>query len=295
MNGTEPMKRQTAQSHTRGFTLIEIIAATAISAILVLSINTVLYNSFHLRDRAYESLERLSDRQYALNVMKDDLRNLAAPTDGLSKEIISETQAGMNQQGNRLILYSTTGKMNDTLPWPEVQRIEYSLQNLYQNASSKGPTLTRTVSRNVLSEFDTGVERIPLLQNVKSLRFLLYDGSAWTQAWDSNTQDPPIPEAISVQIEVWNEEAKNAPQRSNTNVDPFAVLELVVPIRIDTFALEESAEEDSDETESEQESAPEDQNDQSSQGGQSGQDDRSNQQGRQPGSEGRNVRPGGRP
>ncbi|MGI6456913.1 MAG: type IV pilus modification PilV family protein [bacterium] len=36
----------------KGFTLIEVLVAAVISAILILSLNTLLYNALHLRDDA---------------------------------------------------------------------------------------------------------------------------------------------------------------------------------------------------------------------------------------------------
>ncbi|HPO08627.1 MAG TPA: type II secretion system protein GspJ [bacterium] len=188
----------TARRH--GVTLLELLVATVIGAILVLSINTVFSNAIHLRDRAYEAQDSQLSRQYAIEMMKRDLVNAVAPNGLLIADMIGGQASGALQPYDELTFFSTSGTLTESNPWGDIQQVTYILASLNQRGAKEGLYLVRGITRNLLSTVQEEPEYEPLLDNVYSLTFEYYDGDSWLTTWDSSTEDPPLPTAIRVTI-----------------------------------------------------------------------------------------------
>jgi len=183
-----------------GVTLLELLVATAIGAILVLAINAMFSNAIHLRDRAYEAEANQLSRQYAIGMMKRDLANAAAPNGLLIGDMIGGQASGTLQSRAQLTLFSTSGTLTEGDPWGDIQQIEYILSSLNWPGAKKGLYLLRGVTRNLLSTVQEEPEYEPLLEGIGTLTFEYYDGNSWRTAWDSSAEDPPLPTAIRVTI-----------------------------------------------------------------------------------------------
>ncbi len=230
--------RGTVQLYAGGFTLIEVLVAVAISAILILGVNTVLYNSFHLRDRAYESAASTTTQQYALKIMKRDLLNLIPPNGTLAGDFYGETNIGDVRESDRLTLYTTTGSISETEVWGEIQKVQYALMEVKEYGEEYNYFLVRAVTRNVSTTIEEIPEVIPLLSNVVSLRFYYYDGESWTRSWDPEVQETSLP--MAVRVEMILSPHRDGEQERNKN---FITRELVVPILAESFTLDPSSEE----------------------------------------------------
>src|SRR5579872_6367070 len=69
----------------RGFTLIEMILAIGIAAIVIVAINAVFFTSLHLRDATSNMVDAASPIDSAMTFIKRDLQCAATPTNGTSK------------------------------------------------------------------------------------------------------------------------------------------------------------------------------------------------------------------
>src|SRR4051812_26961616 len=63
----------------KAFTLIEIMLAVAIFAIVLVAINSVFYSALRLRRKASEAIEQSLPIQQTIAIMKRDLQGLVAP------------------------------------------------------------------------------------------------------------------------------------------------------------------------------------------------------------------------
>ena len=213
----------------RGFTLLEVLIAVMVFAIVLAAINTVLYSALHMQRRATESLEQALPIQQGLAIIQRDLGNVAMPGGTLSG--VFQTTSITNVVGGQSSpdFYTTTGFIDQTSPWAEIQRVSYVLVDP-ANRAAAGKDLIRAVTRNLLP---ATAEEEPaqqwLMGGVQGVTFYYYDGTQWRDSWDSTAADPTtgltnnLPQAIKVQVQL-------ASQQTGRALSAPAPIELVVPI-----------------------------------------------------------------
>ncbi len=271
-----------------GFTLIELLVVTAISALIVLSINTVLYNSFHLRDRAYDSLDKSTTRAYAINMIKRDLRNLIPPNGEMVDEIIGNNNQRGAMSTNLLSFYTTTGTVEESFPWGDIQKVEFSLMEARQIPGldeafleQPGQILARAATRNLTDTVEEAPHYIPLLANIYSISMDFYDeeNDTWQESWDSTSQETVVPSAVRLNIIFYKE------QQSEDMADEYEILNLVVPILTKETTLEAESSDTDEESEDEDDQSddePEENGLQNNRPGGNEQDSNENQNNSQP-------------
>jgi type II secretion system protein J len=209
------------------FTLIEILLAVGVFSIVLIAINTVYFSALRLRNRATEMFENSVPLQRALTVIKRDLEGLMLPGGTLAGKLQTDLTSTANSTaesvGERVSpdLYTTTGGVDDTSPYSEVQKVAYYLTT----STNLGPgrDLVRSVTRNLLPAATELPDAQVLLSGVDEAVVLFYDGTDWTETWDSTTQTN-LPSAIKVQIAL-----------ASKNEQQLAVaepIELVVPVLV---------------------------------------------------------------
>src|SRR3954466_637657 len=197
-----PYRTRPACFFTAGFTLLEILIATLAFAIVLAAINTVFYTALRLRNRTTEAIETSLPQQQALTIIKRDLANLVVPGGTFSGELqTASTTNNMTGQGNPTFCTST-GVIDETSPWSEVQKVSYVLMESTNHSRAK--ELVRAVTRNLLP---STTQEPPIYQwlmsGVEAVNFAFYDGTQWRDYWDSSTAtttDEKVPQAIKMQI-----------------------------------------------------------------------------------------------
>ena len=211
-----------------GFTLLELLIATAVFALVLAAVNTVFYNAIKLRRATNEALDRVIPITHAVAIMKKDLRSIVPPSTSTNAAFLGEFYGGqqtplegldvkdLEQGAVFLDFYSfggvsddrsmyvdpTRSTVTDALPWPEVQRIDYYLRPPIFS-TNRGSELVRTVRRNLLAPDDTpeiAVEEA-ILDGVRDLNFSYFDGTNWLGEWNSTNAVAPLPKAIMVSVE----------------------------------------------------------------------------------------------
>jgi len=203
----------------RGFTLLEILSATMISAILLGALYAVYNGALKLRQKNYGSMEAGLPRAYAAEIMDRDFRNMLPPVGILAGAIIGETSEQNNTRYDRAEFFASTGAVTDKEPWGDIQKVEYYLAD-----SEEGDTegdekngkpskdLVRAVMRNLLASTTEGPIETRLLKGVRSLTIAYYDGAVWQDSWDSTTLDNALPKAVNISIEFAPESEKEETQ-----------------------------------------------------------------------------------
>ena len=215
-------------NHARqnGFTLIEVLLAVAIFAVVLAAINTVFYSALRLRNTMNESLERSLPVEQALAIIKRDLVAIVPPGT-LAGPLKCESASSLSITGQPTgpQIYTSTGTVNQTSPWGEVQKVTYYLRPPTNFTTRAGQDLFRAVTRNLLpSAEEQPMERF-LLSDVEEIHFLFYTGTEWRESWDSSTEEMPLPKAIKVQLLMAGEVEQDTRAR--------APVELLVPIIIE--------------------------------------------------------------
>jgi type II secretion system protein J len=216
-------RRQT--NRNAAFTLIEVLLAIGIFAIVLAAVNTVFFAGLRLRAKTTETLEDALPTDRAVSVIARDLAGVVPP--GVLAGVMSSdtTVPGISQQV-ALELYTTTGIINDTEPWGDIQKIDYSLQFPTNHTGLPGQDLVRSVTRNLLAtDTETPVSE-SLLSGVQSLKFSYFDGTNWNDTWSSTLSN--IPAAIRVSIDFAT---------SKTDPQLKIPIQLLVPIVMNTNVL----------------------------------------------------------
>ncbi|WP_371375876.1 type II secretion system minor pseudopilin GspJ [Thalassotalea aquiviva] len=179
----------------KGFTLLEVLIAVALFAIISLASTAMLTNIIESSDANKIKTSQINQLQRAFLVMERDFLQMTRRTIRLEGEAplknfiySSETSFASVEQG---IGFVRTGWRNPALllPRSDVQALGYQLEE---------QTLNRI--HYVFADPVVGEEPKvrPLLNGVKSLAFEYY----YANKWQENLPTSDLPEAIAVEIEL---------------------------------------------------------------------------------------------
>jgi type II secretion system protein J len=224
---TNALNGSRGQTHLScfAFTLLELLIAVSIFAIVLAAINAVFYSALRLRNRAAAMVDKALPIENALNIIRHDLLSIVPPgTNLLFGPLQSTSSSNLITTASGPVFYCASGYVDETTPWAEVQRIMYAVidaTNRYE-----GKDLVRYADRNLLAVTPEPPQPQRLLSGVREISFFFYDGSQWRQYWDTTT-DTNLPRGIRVQIQMENDpDTPNAPLP--------APLQLVVPVLVST-------------------------------------------------------------
>ena len=211
----------------RAFTLLEMLLAVAIFAIVLLEINGVFYSALHLERTTNRALDERLPLNQAFAILRRDLQGAVPPnSNGVFicdfKSGTARSGLGTSGSASTLEFCTTTGVIIDDLPWGETQRVSYQLVEATDRATAKGMDLVRVITRNLLPVMTEEADEQWLLGNVESLEFLNYTGTDWRDSWDTTLGDTGLPQAVRVRIQLAASNPGNAFKR-----EP---LELLVPL-----------------------------------------------------------------
>ena len=222
----------------RAFTLLELLLAIAISALVIVAVQVVFFSALKLRNRTHEAVERSLPLQQTLAIIKRDLSNLVPPGGPLGGALQSTptystigngtgTSGSSRQRGTGPDFYTAAAIVDDTAPWGEVERVSYFLAAPTNNIP--GQDLYRSVARNLLPPNQYTTDDQYLMSGVDQITFQYYDGNNWKDTWDSTVADTTtgltnnLPLAIKMQLRLYSE---------NRATGTLAPIELVVPVPV---------------------------------------------------------------
>jgi type II secretion system protein J len=192
------MKTALLQSNSpaAGFTLIELVLALAIAAIVLVAINSVLFGALHLRNSTVAIAEQTLPVERAVESIKNDLVCIRPPsTNGYIGVMGTDTNAVGVSQSPILEIYTSSGRISDDLPWGDIQQVFWWLQAPTNNSTS-GRDLIRGVNRNLLATAPATPEAHCILHNVSDMHLSFYDGTNWEPTWSVTLSN--VPQAIKV-------------------------------------------------------------------------------------------------
>lgn len=240
-------KQNSPRAGESGFTLIELILAMAVGAIVLIVINGTFTGALRLHNTTHQKIDEDIELQRALSIVRRDLVGIMTPanpqatTYTLSGQLSTDsyTTNELDNTSERISpdIYTSSGAVDGWTPFSEVQMVSYYLSSAEDNSGSKN--LVRVVTRNLLPAVDSIAEAQTILTGVQNASLSYYDGQNWQDIWDSTTTSS-LPVAIKFSLT----RSPRDPYATRSDLDP---IEIVVPVMVKTATtLQQEAAEEGD-------------------------------------------------
>ena len=191
----------------RAFTLIELIVATIMIAVLVAATYLAVSSSVRSRDRSEARAEASSRARLAASLIAGELRNTLRAQE-LSEARVSIIRTGQPGRGQDAILLFShlSSPVRPFSAQPEGDECESQIR-LEPSLSKPGLFTLWHRRQPVPDDYpDAGGVAVPIADGLKSLRFEAYDGSSWTDTWDSDNDG--FPHAVRLTVEATDDSGK---------------------------------------------------------------------------------------
>ncbi len=198
-----------------GFTLLEVLIATAIVAVLSLALYTSLYTAHKAQQTARAAIAPIRAADHALDVMGAAIET-ALPATGILAGLF-EGEDDMTRDGldSDIMRFYTNQEpvepLDDTATASDVRKVEFLLT---ESSDGTSLTLVRASTYNLLATVQPQPANHVLCRNVRSLNFSYYDGIEWVDEWDSSTRDNALPFAVRITLSIDKPQRRTNLQQS---------------------------------------------------------------------------------
>jgi prepilin-type N-terminal cleavage/methylation domain-containing protein len=206
--------RRRRASHGRGFTLLELIAASAIMAALALTLYSAMRVGFRARDRVLAAVGPARAGEVAMDLVRRDLESALPPTGLISEAFFGGP--GPDLPDSSAVQFYCMGRLPSAVP-PAARsrqtlssddptavgtavRVELALRPPLTGGGM--PVLVRRVWRNALAATEEDPEEEILCRDVTAFHVRYFDGTQWLDDWDSTQFGDTVPMALEVSLEL---------------------------------------------------------------------------------------------
>jgi prepilin-type N-terminal cleavage/methylation domain-containing protein len=210
------MRKIRPHPRRHGFTLIELIVAMGMVAILSVSLYASLRIAFRARESAEKTIEPSRTAELAMEFIRADLQNAMTPNPGAANpNTVSNTlptavtgsfvgtdgQDGRGRDNDDLIFFSTAESPQHADGTGDIKMVELTV---VQAQDTGDYVLVRRVTPNLLAASTPNPDEEVICRGVAGFNLRYYNGAEWTDTWDSTqTQfDGTIPVAVEVTVQL---------------------------------------------------------------------------------------------
>jgi len=197
-------------ARTRAFTLLEMLVATALVALLAGSLYASLAIAFKARRSAVEAVEPVRKTEIALAMLAEDLRCAVVPKGVLAGPFLG--QDGKDDRGHdsdSLEFYCAASSPEQAEGIGDIKKVDLACEL----ADDMGAhVLVRYVTTNLLAPRTVEPTREVLCRGVFAFSLRYFDGSEWLDNWDSTLENNALPCAIEVTLQLED------PRQPDSNV-----------------------------------------------------------------------------
>jgi len=182
-----------ARRRNSGFTLVELLVALAILAVIVTAIYATLFNVLTTRENIQSNIDRLrSFRRFSATFTQEVRSSFFIPGDSLS---IWSGTGGASSTKKKLADLSMT-----FFTYPSGQTRSAGLMAVRYSAAKtdKGITLYRELWNPYRGKSG---EKSEVMEGIRGFRALFFDGRQWVESWDGVSEKAP-PAAVSVMVDI---------------------------------------------------------------------------------------------
>ena len=182
------------QDKSQGFTLLEILVATIITAFVALVAVSTLRAITVGRDKLEDHIDTAAELRYVAQAIKRDLRHLYRDADRKNVKLVGLLRETDGQESSHLLLY-TVSSVRARAEGIEGDRYEVEFV-LQQDDERTG--LMRRLCPNPEKEDETGGLLMPLSENIVGFDINYFDGSDWQRQWSE--EEAALPQMMDVTL-----------------------------------------------------------------------------------------------
>lgn len=183
-----------------GFTLLELILATAIAGVVSLALFTSLSVAFDARQRAVDELSGRDVVRAVRSIIRKDLEAVPAPTGVMAGPFVGVDESATTGHDSDILSYTTIAAQ---LPTPDdvADARIVTLRLVDDPDAPPYRMLVREVVVNPLAVVETNSHQV-LARRCVAFNARYYDGSDWLMDWDSVDQEDALPQAVEITLSI---------------------------------------------------------------------------------------------
>ncbi|HUS90902.1 MAG TPA: type II secretion system protein GspJ [Phycisphaerae bacterium] len=191
-----------------GFTLLELLVATGITAVLAGSLYATLHIAFRARRSALAAVEPVRKTELALELVRADIETAVVPRGILAGEFLGKDATdGAGHASDTLVLHCVADAALDKQGIGDIRMVEFGCR---ADENGQGMVLYRRVTVHLLAtRVEQPAEEV-LCRGVRAFGLRYFDGMDWLDNWDSALQDNNLPIAAEVTLELMPEDGMGA-------------------------------------------------------------------------------------
>ncbi len=191
----------------RGFTLLELVLASAIIATIAVALYGSLGVAFRGRAAAQRQVDAMREAHLTMQIITRDFDHILpaapVPEDGVLRTLAGpfygvQMGSGIGASGAHLEYYilSRDPRLAGTPLAEGVRRVELLLRT-----DLGTPVLVRRVEANLLAQTPADPYEEVLASNIRLFTARYFDGINWLEEWDSTLQGDALPSAVELTVE----------------------------------------------------------------------------------------------
>lgn len=225
----------------RGFTLVEVIVATMITAFLIASVSGVVGQLTRAKNSGRQRLAAYLRADAALNAMRRDIASVTRDTDLFqTRLVITDGVAGTEWgevERDEILLFNTQLRAVRDLTY-QGEGIEYETQYRVEDDSVGSMLWQRRDS--VPDEWTLGGGQAkPFVENIIGVSIEAYDGTEWRQEWDSDRDGLPLAVRVELTANGLGDDYDNAGRTPLATLRTVIAVDRVVPPKDTLLPTEE--------------------------------------------------------
>lgn len=194
-------------SNPRAFTLLEVLLATAMMAVLAASLYASLAIAFKARRSAFAAVDPVRTCALALDLVSDDLRSALIPNGVLAGAFLGQPAFDASgRNADSLIFCCIAPDLDPDVATGDVKQVEFACD---PSVDARGQVLVRRVTTNLLSPRSIEPREEVLCRGVATFALRYFTGTEWVDTWDSTVEDNLLPPAVEVTLQMESDPPGN--------------------------------------------------------------------------------------
>ncbi len=230
------MRRDTLRPSRNGFTLMEVILAVVITALISVTLFTSMRIAFQTRERAEDRLAGRQAARVSLDLLATDVSAVLSPTGRIAGPFLgSDGRMGAAREADQLSFVTASPTLPTADDLGDLRGVEIALADDPERDDTQ--LLVRYVTANLLASTTPQPTTQVLARGVVAFNARYFDGGDWLDDWDSTEQDDTLPLAIEVTLTLRPEQQREHPD-NDIDGDDITIVRL---IRLPTAPLPASS------------------------------------------------------